>query len=68
MNITILTASAAEGGATLFELNYFDKKVYLSQSAQLYLETLIFSLEKVWSLIPSFMTEKSRKTRHLMEF
>jgi asparaginyl-tRNA synthetase len=68
VNPPILTASAAEGGATLFELNYFDKKAYLSQSAQLYLETLIFSLEKVWSLTPSFRAEKSRTTRHLMEF
>jgi len=68
VNPPILTASAAEGGATLFELDYFDKKAYLSQSAQLYLETLIFPLEKVWSLTPSFRAEKSRTTRHLMEF
>ncbi len=64
----ILTASACEGGATLFEVKYFDRKAYLSQSAQLYLEVLIYSLEKVWSLTPSFRAEKSRTRRHLAEY
>ncbi|MGC8669694.1 MAG: asparagine--tRNA ligase [Candidatus Micrarchaeia archaeon] len=68
VNPPILTGSATEGGSTLFKLDYYGKNAYLSQSAQLYLETLIFSLEKVWSLTPSFRAEKSRTNRHLMEF
>jgi asparaginyl-tRNA synthetase len=64
----ILTGSAAEGGATLFEVKYFGDKAYLSQSAQLYLEALIFSLEKVYSITPSFRAEKSRTRKHLTEF
>jgi asparaginyl-tRNA synthetase len=64
----ILTQSAVEGGATLFEVNFFGKKVYLSQSAQFYLEAMIFSLEKVWSLTTSFRAEKSRTRRHLYEY
>lgn len=64
----ILTGSAVEGGSTLFELDYHGKRAYLSQSAQLYLESLIFPLEKVWSLTPSFRAEKSRTNRHLMEY
>ena len=65
---TFITA-AVEGGATLFPVKYFDKKgVYLTQSAQFYLEALIYSLEKVYTIAPSFRAEKSRTRRHLTEF
>ncbi len=64
----ILTQNACEGGVTLFKLKYFDREAYLSQSAQMYLEALIFSLDKVYSLTPSFRAEKSRTTRHLTEY
>ncbi len=64
----ILTASAVEGGATLFPVDFFGRRIYLSQSAQLYLEVLIYSLEKVWSLTPSFRAERSRTRRHLYEY
>ncbi len=64
----IIISSACEGGSTLFELKYFDDRAYLSQSAQLYLESLIFGLERVYSITPSFRAEKSRTTRHLAEY
>jgi asparaginyl-tRNA synthetase len=64
----IITTSTAEGGATAFELDYFGQLAYLAQTAQMYLEALIFSGERVWSLTPSFRAEKSRTRKHLIEY
>ncbi|MCD6414941.1 MAG: asparagine--tRNA ligase [Candidatus Diapherotrites archaeon] len=64
----ILTVTGCEGGSTLFSIDYFGRKAYLSQSAQLYLEAISYSLERVYSLTPSFRAEKSRTTRHLIEY
>lgn len=60
--------AAVEGGSTLFEVNYFGKKVYMSQSAQFYEEASLAALQKVWIFQPAFRAEKSKTAKHLTEF
>ncbi|MCK4339418.1 MAG: asparagine--tRNA ligase [Candidatus Cloacimonetes bacterium] len=65
----ILTPSACEGTTTLFKVPYFDEgSAYLSQSGQLYLETGIMSLGRVYDFGPTFRAEKSKTRKHLTEF
>jgi asparaginyl-tRNA synthetase len=64
----ILTPTSCEGTTTLFKTDYFGEKAYLSQSGQLYLEALIYSLGRVYDFGPTFRAEKSKTRRHLIEF
>ena len=63
-----IIASATEGGAALFAVDYFGEKAYLAQSPQLYKEQLVMSLEKVFEVGPFFRAEESHTRRHLSEF
>ncbi|QQS45414.1 MAG: asparagine--tRNA ligase [Acidobacteriota bacterium] len=64
----IFTPAACEGTTTLFEVNYFDEKAFLTQSGQLYNEATAAAFGKVYCFGPTFRAEKSKTRRHLTEF
>ncbi|QLH75559.1 MAG: aspartate--tRNA(Asn) ligase [Methanomassiliicoccales archaeon] len=64
-----IVASGAEGGASLFEVKYFDKKAYLAQSPQLYKQMMMATgLDRVYEIGPAFRAELSDTVRHVSEF
>jgi aspartyl-tRNA synthetase len=63
-----MIASATEGGAELFSVDYFERKAFLAQSPQLYKEQLVMSLEQVFEIGPFFRAEESHTRHHLSEF
>jgi asparaginyl-tRNA synthetase len=64
----IFTPAACEGTTTLFEVNYFEDKAYLTQSGQLYNEAAAAAVGKTYCFGPTFRAEKSKTRRHLTEF
>lgn len=64
----VSTAGSCEVIDSLFELPYFRKTAYLTQTGQLYLETLVPFLGNVWCCGPSFRAEERADDRHLTEF
>ena len=64
----ILCPSKGEGGSDVFEVNYFGRPIYLTQTWQLYAEAGIFGLEKIYTIAPSFRAEKHDTARHLAEY
>ena len=64
----LLVPGGAEDGPTMFEVKYFDRKMFLAQTWQLYAEAAMFGLEKIYCIAPSFRAEKSKTSRHLTEY
>jgi nondiscriminating aspartyl-tRNA synthetase len=62
-----ITPATAEGGSEVFQVNYFDKKAYLSQSPQLYKQIVMTAFERVFSVNKVFRAEPSATTRHITE-
>ena len=64
----IFTGNAVEGTTTLFEVDYFERSAYLTQSGQLYQEAGATAFGKTYCFGPCFRAEKSKTRRHLTEF
>ena len=65
--VPTLVASATEGGAEVFEVSYYDSKVYLAQSPQLYKQMMVGVFERVFTVAHAYRAEPSVTTRHLSE-
>ncbi len=62
-----IAPAVAEGGSEVFQIDYFDKKAFLSQSPQLYKQIVMTAFERVFSVNKVFRAEPSATTRHLTE-
>lgn len=63
-----LVAAGAEGGADQFEVDYYGKRAYLTQSPQLYKQIMVGVFERVYEVAPVYRAERSHTVRHLAEY
>ena len=68
VNTPRIIASATEGGAALFPVDYFGREAFLAQSPQLYKEQLVLAFDRVFEIGSFFRAEESHTRRHLSEF
>ena len=63
-----LAGASTEGGADVFEVKYFERKAYLTQSPQFYKQMAIAGdMGLVYTTGPVFRAENSNTKRHLTE-
>lgn len=64
-----LVGGATEGGTNLFQVEYFDTKVCLAQSPQVYKQTMVSSgMERVFEISHAYRAEKHETARHINEY
>lgn len=63
-----LCAQGAEGGANVFQVQYFERLAYLAQSPQFYKEFGTGIFQRVFEIGPVFRAEKHNSNRHLNEY
>ena len=63
-----IVASATEGGANVFAIDYFGRDAYLAQSPQFYKQIMVGVLERVYETGPVFRAEPHETARHLAEY
>jgi nondiscriminating aspartyl-tRNA synthetase len=62
-----LLGAATEGGAEVFELDYFGKTATLAQSPQIYKQILVGAFERVFEINHAYRAEPSATVRHMTE-
>ncbi|TSC87815.1 MAG: nondiscriminating aspartyl-tRNA synthetase [Microgenomates group bacterium Gr01-1014_16] len=62
-----ISASATEGGAEVFKVQYYDHSAFMVQSPQLYKQMLVPVFERVFLMSKAYRAEPSVTTRHLSE-
>lgn len=65
--VPTIAASATEGGAEVFRVDYFGFPAYMIQSPQLYKQMLVPVFERVFTIAKAYRAEPSVTTRHLTE-
>lgn len=65
--VPTIVPAATEGGADVFDINYYTHKAYLAQSPQLYKQMLVPVFERVYTIAHAYRAEPSVTTRHLSE-
>lgn len=68
MDAPLLTPNAAEDSTELFDIDFYGRPAYLSQSGQLYGEAMAMAMGRIYTFGPTFRAEKSKTRRHLSEF
>lgn len=63
-----VVASATEGGAAVFSIDWFSEHAYLAQSPQLYKQVMVGVFERVYEIAPVFRAEPHDTARHLAEY
>jgi nondiscriminating aspartyl-tRNA synthetase len=64
-----LIGHGTEGGTNVFEVEYFDTKVFLAQSPQFYKQTMVSSgMERVFEISHAYRAEKHETARHINEY
>ena len=62
-----LLGKPTEGGAEVFELDYFDQTATLAQSPQFYKQIMVGAFERVFEIGHAYRAEPSATTRHMTE-
>ncbi len=60
--------AGAEGGANIFDLNYFGRKAFLAQSPQFYKQAMTGVFERVFEIAPVYRAENHDTSRHINEY